>query len=910
MNSKLKMSCAIAAILSGYGSVAAFADTAPADSGGIEEVIVSASRRDESAQKVPSTIQAFTGQTLADLNVTDVQDLLKYTPNITYGNNGPGQGEIFIRGLSNGFRGNQSTGTVGLYPNTAIYLDEQSMQFPARNVDIYMVDMQRVEVLEGPQGTLFGGGAEGGALRYITNKPDVTQFSANADAMYGGTSGGGANSSADATINIPLIQDKLALRLVVYTDKEGGYIDNVYSHFTRKDSDPGNVVLGIHPTGGVCPDGGTNPYEAGGMGWCTLPNAPVANNASIAGKDQNPVTHDGGRASLQYDINEDWNVLVAESLQDLDAEGLSVEYPIGSDGQKLAPLQVTAFSPSYNKDSYQNTAWTVNGKLWDLSVIYTGGWTTRHIDQQMDYTNYARTYYGTYYQCSGGTTSYSAIDKGGPLNCNSPISNWHDSIRNTHMSHELRVSTPSDWRFRAIAGAYYEQFRIYDDMNFNYKTIPSCTPAILANQTGALADGNPGGEPVCLGAVEPYPGDPTATPPIPPATSNDPSPRGDNTAFGEDTQRGYDQTAFFASLDYDIIPDTLTVTAGTRHYDYKEYELGSVYTTGTRCENILVCTSSYPKHDIDAHDDHSEYQGFRSKLGVNWNVEDNIMLYYLFSQGFRPGGFNRYNTNEVLNYLPGSEPQYTTPNSFKPDSLQNQEVGAKTELFNDTLQLNLSAYDMRWSHVQFLFFQPQYTGNVTFATNGPTYNIKGAELQFVGKPMDSLTIQGSATYNDNSQATAPCLVSNIVGSPTFGHCITQANGAPYPDPYGVVGGVAAFSPKWQGNIHARQDWSLNDYLMYATVGASYTDSEYNQPANYVSGAGITIPTTTYLRYYMPSYTTFDASLGIEKDKWQLEFFAENLGNSHASTFTSSAQWIKSEVPLRPRTFGVKLGLVY
>ncbi len=891
MNSKLKMSCAIAAILSGCGSVSAFADTAPADSG-IEQIIVSASRRDESVQNVPSTIQAFTGQALADLNVNTVEDLLKYTPNITYGNNGPGQGEIFMRGLSNGYRGNQSTGTVGLYPNVAIYLDEQSMQFPARNVDIYMVDMQRVEVLEGPQGTLFGGGAEAGALRYITNKPDLTQFTATANAMYGGTSGGAPNSSENAVINIPIIQNKLALRVVAYTDKEGGYIDNVQSDFTRNDSDPGNVVLGIHPTGGVCPDGGTNAYQSGGLGWCTLKNAPVANNSSIAEKNQNPVTHEGLRASLLYDINDDWNVLIAESLQDLDAEGLSVEFPIGSDGQKLQPLQETSFSPSYNKDNYQNTAWTVNGKVGDLSVIYTGGWMTRHITQQMDYTNYARTYYGVYYQCSGGTSSYASIGKGGPLNCNSPVSNWHDSIRNTHMSHELRVSTPDDWRLRAIAGAYYEQFRIYDNMNFNYKTIPACTAEALANQVA--------GEPVCLAFVEPYPG----------STANDPNPRGPNTAFGEDTQRGYDQTAFFASLDYDIIPKVLTVSAGTRYYDYKEYELGSVYTTGTGCENIPVCYASYPKHDIDAHHDHSEYHGFRSKLDVDWHIDDNTMVYYTFSQGFRPGGFNRYNTNKVLNYLPGSEPQYTTPNSFAPDSLQNQEVGVKTELFDDRLQLNFSAYDMRWSHVQFLFFQPQYTGNVTFATPGPSYNIKGAELQFVSRPIDELTIQGSATYNDNTQATAPCIVSNIPTSPTYGHCITQANGAPYPDPYGVVGGVAAFSPKWQANIRARKDWTLDDYLMYVTGGASYTGSMYNQPANYVSGAGITIPTTTYLRYFMPAYTTFDASFGVEKDRWNAELFVENLGNSHASTFTSSAQWIKSEVPLRPRTFGIKFGFSY
>ncbi len=220
MNAKLKMSCAIAAILSGYGSTVAFADTvaAPVDNGGIEEIIVSASRRDESIQKVPSTIQAFSGQTLADLNVSTLDDLLKYTPNVTFGNNGPGQGDIIMRGLSNGFRGGQSSATIGNFPNVAIYLDDQSMQFPARNVDIYMADMQRVEVLEGPQGTLFGGGAEAGAVRYITNKPDLDNFGGHFEAGYGLTSGGDPNSSVNGMLNIPFIDGKLAVRVVIYSE--------------------------------------------------------------------------------------------------------------------------------------------------------------------------------------------------------------------------------------------------------------------------------------------------------------------------------------------------------------------------------------------------------------------------------------------------------------------------------------------------------------------------------------------------------------------------------------------------------------------------------------------------------------------------------------------------------------------
>ncbi|HEY5084469.1 MAG TPA: TonB-dependent receptor plug domain-containing protein, partial [Rhizomicrobium sp.] len=287
---------------------------------------MTADRRDESVQAVPNTVQAFSGQALADLNVATLDDLLRYTPNITYGNNGPGQGEIIMRGLSNGFRGNQSSGTIGNFPNVAIYLDDQSMQFPARNVDIYMVDMNRVEVLEGPQGTLFGGGAEAGAVRYITNKPNLDTFQGKAEANYGLTSGGADNSAANLMLNVPIIDGKWAVRAVIYDEKQGGYIDNVPSTFTRSNQDLGNFYFSnaTHPAanyvgpnaGGICPNG-----QAAGPAGCTLPAAaaPQANNYSIAQKNFNPVTYQGARFSTQFDINDDWNVLITESLEDLNA---------------------------------------------------------------------------------------------------------------------------------------------------------------------------------------------------------------------------------------------------------------------------------------------------------------------------------------------------------------------------------------------------------------------------------------------------------------------------------------------------------------------------------------------------------------------------------------------------------------
>src|SRR5580692_2226344 len=230
MNSNPKLTYAIAAILSGSPVGLAFAvdatatDTDTNDTGGIQEIVVTAQRRSESIENVPITIQAVTGEQLKQLNVQTFDDFLKYTPNVTYSGNGPGMGNIFMRGLSSGGSGNQSQSTTAPFPNVALYLDDQSMQFPARNNDVYMVDMERVEVLEGPQGTLLGGGAQAGAIRYITNKPKLDVTEGNVNAGYGTTAGGDPNSLLNATINLPLIANTLAVRGVIFSEHRGGYI--------------------------------------------------------------------------------------------------------------------------------------------------------------------------------------------------------------------------------------------------------------------------------------------------------------------------------------------------------------------------------------------------------------------------------------------------------------------------------------------------------------------------------------------------------------------------------------------------------------------------------------------------------------------------------------------------------------
>src|SRR6202011_6245578 len=229
MNSNPKLSYAIALILSGgsAGLIHAAPATDTEASEGIQEITVTAQRRTENMQNVPITITALTAETLGQLNVTTLNDYVKFLPNVTVANQGPGQGLIYMRGLATTEDGEQSSGATGSFPNVAVYLDEQSAQLPGRNLDVYAADIERIEVLEGPQGTLFGAGAQAGVLRYITNKPKLDVTEGNVNAGYATTAHGDPSSNVDATINLPVIPDKLAVRGVIYNDSRGGYLDNV-----------------------------------------------------------------------------------------------------------------------------------------------------------------------------------------------------------------------------------------------------------------------------------------------------------------------------------------------------------------------------------------------------------------------------------------------------------------------------------------------------------------------------------------------------------------------------------------------------------------------------------------------------------------------------------------------------------
>jgi iron complex outermembrane recepter protein len=861
-----RLSRTIAAILGASAVHAALAADADSSSSTVSSVaqlqtiIVTAQRRSENIQDVPITVQALTGKTLTDLHVATLSDYLKYVPNVSSAALGPGMDVLYMRGLSDGTPNEDALGGLGYFPNVALYLDDQPTELPGRQLDVYAVDLQRIEVLEGPQGTLFGAGAQAGVIRYITNKPELDTFSLDANAGYGPTAHGDPNSNANVTINVPLLQDRLAARLVIYTDDRGGYINNLPATFAR-----GSTDLGIEDeNGGVVPT-----------------NSVAINNYQSAANDINPLTYQGARGSVLWQASDDWSVLVEQTYQDMDAQGVFYEMPRGEEGaglsptglpiggQALPPLSVNVFEPSYDKDRFENTALTVDGKIGPLSLAYDGSYLIRNVEQQVDYTNYSRGRYGYYYQCTG--VSYSSKSGNANATCYSPAAVWQDTERNTHLSQELRLSTPNDWRLRGIAGLFYEDEKIYDDTQFLYVSVPDCSP------DGATSN--------CFLPVKPLAGE----------SVNDPNVRNSDTAFIDDLQRTFIQKAAFTSVSFDIIPHKVTITGGIRYFDmYDELLGGELSSFG--CKQFNPTSYFGPcltpsGADLNTQDPHNQVlTGHLGRGNLSWHVTTDALLYYTYSQGYRPGGFN-HGSEGVLPDANGI-PRYDTPFFYTSDLVTNNEVGWKTLWIDHRLQFNGAVYQERWDNAQTQVFCPQCgLGNLLFITNGPTYQVRGVELQLAARVMTGLTVQGSTAWNSGELVNSPRLIDNNPASPEFGQAITTQylNGVATPEQnvYGVAGRPLASSPPFEANLRVRYDWEVGDYLPYAQIGFQHQAHSQSQ-TGYVNS------------YTMPEWTTFDASVGVSKDDWTVSLVGTNLTDVNKSLFTSASLFTETETPMRPR----------
>ncbi len=224
-NHRMGRAVALCLSLSGgmFAQIAA-AQQARSDSGQLEEIIVTAEKRESTVQTTPISLTAVSGQDIQDRGLTDLGNLVQSVPGVSIRSSGPGMTEFEMRGVA-------STG--GNSPTVGFYYDDTSLTSPsAANegkivISPSLYDLNRVEVLRGPQGTLYGSGSMGGTIKVVPNAPNPEAFDASAELVFGDTDHGGFDHAENAMVNLPFGAGLAALRIVGSYSHDAGWIDRV-----------------------------------------------------------------------------------------------------------------------------------------------------------------------------------------------------------------------------------------------------------------------------------------------------------------------------------------------------------------------------------------------------------------------------------------------------------------------------------------------------------------------------------------------------------------------------------------------------------------------------------------------------------------------------------------------------------
>ncbi|WP_034796483.1 TonB-dependent receptor [Hyphomonas beringensis] len=833
------------------------AQPAPAKAKRLKTVTITATKRSESAQDVPVTVTALDSQELEQLGVKNFTDYLVQMPGVTAGGSGPGQNTIYIRGLASTTPNLTVAGVAGLSPNVSFYLDEQPLAQPGRNLDVYAADIERVEVLSGPQGTLFGASSQAGTVRMITNKPSFDGFGANFKASTAFTDGGEMSNSVEAMINVP-VNDKLALRGVIYNDTQGGYIDNVGGTLTVEDS------ARFRPEGAVRANGvPVNAQRAGFQAGADLSNVNfvAANNSNIVENDINDTTYQGFRLSGMYRINEDWDLLVSHSQQKIDAEGVFAADP------ELDDYDIVRFTPENIEDKFHNTAWTLEGRIGALEAVYTGAYTDRTTDQVVDYSDYLFVgQYLPYYICDGSVTyPASGVDPAGT--CYAPNLSVNSHSETKVQTHELRFNTPEEYRWRATFGGFFSDLELAERNDFVY---PGSTMVQgFGTQTG-FAPNYPLTNTDVTGEVgSAYPG-----------YYSQPGPFPAGVIFRNDIKRTDKQVGIFGETSFDIT-DQFSLTLGARYYDVEVDLEGSAnssfYNLGTDTDAQRAGTNIsfiYGPNGPAGAPDKAATDGVILKATGEWTPTDDLLFYATYSEGFRPGLLNRPGGRQG----PGN---YVVPYDVDTDEVKNYELGWKTELFDNSLRFNGSAFFVEIDGLQTTIFDPSIV-NLFFSDNAANAEIKGIEGDFTWAPeaVDGLTVAGAFSLLD-TEITEVLVPTDDV----------------------VKGEELAFAPAYQGNVRVRYEWDLEQEIAGQRLTAHVMPQVVFSDSSYTDVIEIN-------KMEIDGYVTVGGTLGVTADNWGAELYVKNLTNEYAELGGNFVFDRERVTPMRPRTIGIRVSYSY
>lgn len=748
------------------GPLAAYSQSAPnaeltqsqgaaaAPSPEMEEIIVTAQKRQESLQDVPASITAIPAKLIEEMKIESITDVIKLLPSVDFISQGPGQSHFFFRGISSGEAFNPSAAQ----PTVGVYLNEQPITTITGELDLHMYDIARIEALAGPQGTLYGSSSEAGTIRIITNQPELNHSEVKIDAIGSMTQNGDPNNTFEGVINEPL-GENAAIRLVGWTDHEGGYVNNVYQ---------------------------TTYFPNAGL---------LTNNAGAVKDDFNDVQTEGGRVSLLYNLNDRWTIEPMIQGQKQLSHGIfAYETQLGlrDTGMKIIP---------YQDDRWIQAGLTVLGKVGSLDLTYAGSYLDRHIDGISDYSDYSY-FYDIFYDQVNYNNAGKPID---------PSQEIHDQGEHFSLwSHELRVASDQTARLRFQAGVFAER------------------QAHLISQYYDVND---------LGTAQSVPGLP-------------------GTWWLTREQRVDRDYAGFGEVSYDILPK-LTATVGGRLYRYDNtlvgYSsnsspscVGPAVVPGTPCTTVGVLNANGTVSPSEA-----EKDGSLHKVNLDYKFDTRHMMYFTWSDGYRPGGINRY----------GAAAPY------QPDYLTNYEFGAKTSWFDNRLRANAAIYYETWDNIQFSHIQNFSGFAITIVDNAGNATVKGFEYSIEATPVRGLTVSTMGSFNDASLRENYCLIKGPADCSGAGNAVLAPAGTPLP-----------ITPRFKGTTFLRYEQplagSLSGFTAHTQASVSYQTSARND-----------LKTSDFaVTGELPGYSTTDLEVGLANTTWTFDLFAKNVFNNEADQY--------------------------
>ena len=913
-----------------FSAIVAASSAASFSHAEIEEVLVTATKRSASTQDIAVAVSAITSEKLDQLGVSNFEDYLIQLPGVTAGGSGPGQNTIYIRGVASTTPNLTTAGVAGLAPNVAFYLDEQPLSQPGRNLDVYAADMERIEVLSGPQGTLFGASSQAGTVRLITNKPDPSDTYGRIKVGVSQTVQGESSNNVEAMFNVP-VKDNVTVRGVVYRDDQGGYIDNVQGTLTALESarfrEAGTMRSNGVPVSDLRAGFQTQTYIDSVQGLSYQenrvpldPNDPAsyalvdfkeANNSDLVEDDFNDAKYEGFRLATLVDLNDDWSLLLGYGHQDLDTDGVFQADP--NLGTKSPSVQ--RYSPESLEDSFDNVNWKLEGRLGDLDIVYAGAYTKRETDQMIDYTDYLFVgQYLPYYICDTTVTypEYNYYNPGYASNipagtCYAPDTYATSYSETTVSTHELRFTTDQDQSVRATGGVFYSDLELQERVDFRY-------PGMLESNFWNKYDGvdSPLNMPFDDGFL----------------SQEGPFPR--DTIFRNDIKRTDEQVGVFGEVTFDL-NDEFSFTAGARWYDVRvDMEGGANSSFGNFFQGTDVDAFGTNITDLYDGDGKLTFIG-DSKLATRITFEDGVTFDEVKAALTEADGFsvgrgsvanapNAISDLEItgilnalkapdeartsgtifkgtLNWTPSADALlyatysegfrpgllnrpggasnadgYTVPFELMTDEVTNIEFGWKTDLLDGQLRFNGSAFFAEIDNMQTTIFDPSIA-NLFFSDNAANAEITGLEADFIFAPnsVQGLTLSGGVSFLDTEITEVLTPTDDV-----------------------VKGDSLAFAPEFQANLQARYEWTLANGLTahvmphIAHSGESYSDI------------------IRMNRDEIQGWTMVGLTAGVTGESWGAEFFMDNMTDERAELSRNFVNDRERVSYARPCTMGLRM----